>query len=140
MRSLVLRALAPLALAALALSGCTSVGEEGNETPVVVTEGEEFAFNGWTVSDGWTVTAEEAAIDGEAYQQPNVELTVTNDGESARPTLFTLFFAENETLLASINCSTGSLEPGESQDIVCRGSGEEFPEGYNKIQVERLTR
>jgi hypothetical protein len=139
-RSHLRRALAPLAVVLFVLTGCTGVGDEGDETPVVVEEGEEFSFNGWRVSDGWQVTSEEAAIDGEAYQQPNVELTVTNDGESARPTLFTIFFAENDTLLASINCSTGSLEPGESADIVCRGSGEEFPTGYNKIQVERLTR
>jgi len=140
MRRILARALAPLAAALLLLSGCTGVGDEGNETPVVVHEGEEFSFNGWTVADGWTIVSTEAAIDGQAYQQPDLHLTVTNDGDDARPTLFTVYFAENDTLLASINCSSETLDPGESADLVCTGVGEEFPEGYNKIQVERLTR
>ena len=57
-----------------------------------------------------------------------------------RPTLFAFYFAQDDELMASINCTSPTLEPGASTDVLCRGVGEAQVGGADLLQVLQVAR
>ncbi len=108
---------------------------------VKVELGKEFAWNNFTVSDGWKLETTEQMIEMEMQDQPFITGEITNDGDESRFAVFEFVFAGDGELQATIKCTSElELAPGEASPMDCPGLGQVVPQGYDLIQVQPVTR
>lgn len=102
----------------------------GKASPTSVEVGKEFTHGDWRVAAGWTA---------EAGEYGWLELTgdVTNVGDKDRAAFLTFKFLTGNRVLASTNCSTDELAPGQVASLDCAGL-EDYPKAYDAIQVTAL--
>jgi hypothetical protein len=89
--------------------------------------GAEFTHGDWKVSDGWSMTRD-------AYGRLELVGDVTNVGDSPRASYLTFKFLDGQRVLASTDCFTDRLEPGQLASMDCLGI-DDFPTKYDAIQV-----
>ena len=151
MRSPVKR-LTTTACAALAslvlLAGCSDSGSdasdqgddaEGAAAVVEVEVGKEFTWNGFTVADGWKLSASEQTINMEKVQRPFITGKVTNEDDEARFAVFEFAFVSDGTLESTIRCTSDKIPSGNTVDLGCPGF-EKVPSTNDRIQVREITR
>jgi len=135
-----------VALLILLAAGCADDGsagdaEAGPTAKVEAQLGEEFAWNDFTVSDGWALETTTAMIEMEESDQPFITGEVRNDADEARYPLFEIVFVGGGDLQATIRCtSVIELDPGKAGPLDCPGFGQVVPQGYDLIQVQPITR
>jgi hypothetical protein len=125
-------------LAAVGLTGCQSGQGEGENAPMGVEVGKAFEWDGFKVSDGWKLSSQDVDRGGETVKQPNLTMTVTNDGSKRRSVLLQVAFLQADQLLAAVNCSSDPLDPGQAEDITCKGLRATYPSGYDDVQVQTV--
>lgn len=137
-----LRRLALLASALFVLTACggDEGSAEGDKNPVEVTVGEAFTWNGFSVADGWTLDQAPMSRGQEQGTMPVIEGEVTNDGEKARFGLLQFTFAQDGKAVATVPCTTGELQPGDSAPMECSGLSSSFPEEYDAVSVSEIKR
>ena len=102
----------------------------GKASPTSVEVGEEFTHGDWKVSAGWKVTRD-------ALGRADVTADVTNVGTTGRASLLTFKFMRGNRVLASTECTTDQLDPGQLASLDCFASGD-LPSAYDGIQVTAL--
>jgi len=102
----------------------------GKASPTSVEVGKEFTHGDWQVAGGWTV---------EAGEYGSLELTgdVTNVGDKDGAAFLTFKFLTGNRVLATTNCSTDELAPGQVASLDCTGL-EDYPKAYDAIEVTAL--
>lgn len=139
-RSAGLRAGLVLALAASPLlAGCGGGQGEGQDAPVEVEVGQAFEWNGFSIADGWTLTSVAANRAGQDVEQPDLAMTVTNEG-STRFAVFAVVFVKADKAVATINCASSKLKEGQSEEVPCAGLGATFPTDYDRVLVQKVER
>lgn len=126
-------------LSGLLLAGCGGGQGEGEDAPMTVEVGKAFEWNGFSVADGWELTSTEVSRAQQDVDQPDLTMTVTNEG-STRFALFQVVFVKSGEAAAIINCASSELEKGESEDITCPGLGAVFPTDFDAVSVQKIER
>lgn len=132
----------PLLLLALVGAGCSD-DASGTDDPshVEVPEvGAGFTFGDFTVADGWSMRTVTRSAGMEEVTSAEIRGEVTNDGEEPAYALFAMVFAADGEPVATINCSSPEVPPGESQELLCPGIGEPAPEDHDQIVVQEIAR
>ena len=134
------------ALLLLLAAGCaddsSATDQPDDPTAKVQVElGQEFTWNGFTVSEGWALETTTQMIELEEQDQPFITGEVTNDGDESRFALFEFVFVGDGELQATIHCTSElELAPGKASPMDCPGFGQVVPQGYDLIQVQPVTR
>jgi hypothetical protein len=102
----------------------------GKASPTAVELGAEFTHGDWKVSDGWS-------LEEESYGGFKLHGDVTNVGDSARSSLLTFRFMEGQRVLATAQCSTPLLDPGQVADLDCFSS-KDLSATYDAIEVTAI--
>ena len=103
--------------------------EEANDKPVKVEEGAAFTHDGFEAESGWKVAKDgmgSATIKG---------LSVTNTDDEGRTALLSFRFYKGNTNLGEVECSSNTLQGGESSALDCVSFDSKFPTGYTEIRV-----
>lgn len=132
--------LAAALLALPSLAACSGDEPADPTAPVEVEMGEEFTWNDFTVSGGWSLETSNPSAGVESVEIPVLAAEATNGGDESRFALFEVVFAKGGTALATIHCTSVSIEPGATEPLDCTGFGQQVPQGHDTIVVQEITR
>lgn len=105
-----------------------SESESGGENNAVeITEGEAFEVRGFDYAEGWSVTQKFGLVEIQG-------LKVTNNRDEKDAALVEIKFMQGSEILASADCSTQQLQPGQTATLDCF-SGDALPDDYDKITI-----
>lgn len=131
---------AVVALACLgALAACSDDVPTGTD-PVEVEVGKAFAWNGFTVEDGWELNGVKRSAGVDEVTTPEVKGTIANASEEERAAIFEMVFSADGVELATLNCTAAPMETDQSQQFVCPGLGATMPEDYDAVVVQEFSR
>jgi hypothetical protein len=129
-----------LSLACLAtLSACGDDVTTSAE-PVEVEVGKAFSWNGFAVEDGWELNGIKRSVDMEEVTTPEVKGTITNKVEESRAAIFEMVFSQDSEPVATLSCSAGTMEEGQSMQFICPGLSAEMPAEYDAVVVQEFDR
>lgn len=80
--------------------------------PCVVKLGQAWAKGKHRLDKGWKVTYVQ-------YVGPQLEGSVTNISDEPGSAFFNVKFLKGSKVVANMQCTTGELEPGQSEDVEC---------------------
>ncbi|WP_133241255.1 hypothetical protein [Nocardioides gansuensis] len=133
-------AVAPILLALPLLAACSEDEPADPTAPVEVELGKEFTWNDFTVADGWSLETMNPSAGVESVEMPVIAAEATNGADEPRFVLFEVVFAKEGNRLATIHCTSVSIEPGATEPLDCTGFGQEVPQGQDTIVVQEITR
>ncbi len=106
--------------------------EDDRNAPREVTPGKAFTIGSHKVLDGWKVKADSSL--GEA------EFQVTGKAKNVSEATSTMFIHikfinKSGEVLGNVDCSTGDLEPGQTERMSCLSNGQ-YTSKYDKVTAE----
>ena len=106
--------------------------EEDRNAPREVTPGKAFTIGSHKVLDGWNVKADSSLGDAE-FQVTGKAKNVSE----ATSTMFIhiKFIDKSGEVLGNVDCSTGDLEPGQTERMSCVSNGQ-YTSKYDKVTAE----
>jgi hypothetical protein len=106
--------------------------EEDRNAPREVTPGKAFTIGSHKVLDGWKVKADSSLGDAE-FQ---VSGKAKNVSEAASTMFIHIKFIDKSgEVLGNVDCSTGDLEPGQTERMNCISDGQ-YTSKYDKVTAE----
>ena len=122
------------------LAACGGDDVETSADPVEVEVGEAFAWNSFSVDDGWELNGIARNAGTDEVTTPEVKGTITNESDETRTALFQLVFSADGDPLATVNCSAREMVPDQSQEFLCSGLNTTMPEDYDTVVVQEFVR
>jgi len=106
--------------------------EDDRNAPREVTPGKAFTIGSHKVLEGWKVKAESSF--GDAEFQVSGKAKNVNEATS---TMFIhiKFISKSGEVLGNVDCSTGDLEPGQTERMSCLSDGQ-YTSKYDKVTAE----
>jgi hypothetical protein len=106
--------------------------EDDRNAPREVTRGKAFTIGSHKVLEGWKVKAESSFGDAE-FQVSGKAKNVSE----ATSTMFIhiKFISKSGEVLGNVDCSTGDLEPGQTERMSCLSDGQ-YTSKYDKVTAE----
>jgi len=106
--------------------------EDDRNAPREVTPGKAFTIGSHKVLEGWKVKAESSFGDAE-FQVSGKAKNVSE----ATSTMFShiKFISKSGEVLGNVDCSTGDLEPGQTERMSCLSDGQ-YTSKYDKVTAE----
>jgi hypothetical protein len=106
--------------------------EDDRNAPREVTRGKAFTIGSHKVLEGWKVKAESSFGDAE-FQVSGKAKNVSE----ATSTMFShiKFISKSGEVLGNVDCSTGDLEPGQTERMSCLSDGQ-YTSKYDKVTAE----
>jgi hypothetical protein len=105
----------------------TCADQEDRNAPCVVKAGKPFQLGKHTVLTGWKVSSE--------YGSMSITGKAKNTGDAASAMFVDVKFLRGDEVLASVMCTTDSLEPGQTKAISCFSS-DDYTKKYDRITAE----
>lgn len=112
---------------------------EDSSAKIKVEVGKEFTWNDFTVAQGWELTSRTESISMEDVELTGITGEVTNDADEPRFAVFEFVFVTDDTLQATVRCTSEEVAPDDSQPLECPGF-EDVPTDYDLVQVQEITR
>ena len=123
-----------------AVAGCGASGDSGDSGDQDIEVGESFTHDGFKVADGWQLDKVTRSVAMEDVELAEVHGKITNVGEEARAPIFELVFAKEGERVTTVRCSAAELEPQETDDLLCPGLSSTYPEDFDTIVAQPITR
>ena len=106
--------------------------EEDRNAPREVTPGKAFTIGSHKVLEGWKVKADTSLGDA----QFNVTGKAKNVSEATSTmSIHIKFIDKSGEVLGNVDCSTGDLEPGQTERMSCISDGQ-YTSKYDKVTAE----
>jgi hypothetical protein len=111
-------------------------GDEGNppvsnQQPRPVKDGAAFTIGKYSIQPGWKIARE--PLGGFTVKG----VTIKNTSDETDTVFFTMKVLDGNKVLASIDCNSSEIEPGQEQDGNCFDTGVgKYRTGWDKITVE----
>jgi hypothetical protein len=113
-------------------TGGTAKAPADRGQPRPVTVGKAFTIGKHRLDAGWKVTYQE-------YLGSKVTGQVTNVSDKTSTAIFHIKFLKGSKVVANMQCTSGDLEPGQSEDVECLnmvdGAGDQRIT-YDKVTAE----
>jgi len=101
--------------------------QDDRNAPCAIQVGKPFQLGKHMVAAGWKVT--------EQYGTMTITGKAKNTGDKASAMFIEMKFLSGAEVLASVSCTTDSLEPGQTKTIDCF-SGDDYTKKYDQVTVE----
>jgi hypothetical protein len=128
-----------VAVACLGACGSDDDATTGTD-PVEVEVGKAFAWNGFSVEDGWELNGIKRSAGLEEVTTPEVKGTIKNTSEEERAALFEMVFSTDGSPVATLSCSAPTMVTDQSQQFICPGLSATMPEDYDAVVVQEFRR
>lgn len=102
--------------------------EGGTANAKTITEGKAFEVRDFSYAKGWKV--KDDGLGGVTVSG----LKVTNNRSDTDGAIVEIKFMKGDEILASVDCTSDQLQPGQTATLSCIGSSD-MPEGYDRITI-----